>query len=115
MDEERSQLPMPASDVKLEEFADRWTFKIVAAMVRLIYGPVAPEQRRSIQYRLSGSLIVPYIKIPARPKEGPSPIKAILVGPCPHQEAVISATRQMCHQHGVKADVRPSAVPFRNW
>lgn len=73
------------------------------------------DTNTGIKYRLSGSLVVPYIKIPARLPEGPSPIKAILVGPCPHQEAVIAATRQMCEQHYVRAEVTPSAVPFRNW
>lgn len=132
MEEERKRLPVPSQPEALERFTEKWTTKIVAAMVllaqrnkhpkfaaekevRLIGGAFKPEQQRAIQYRLSGSLIVPYIKIPARLPEGPSPIKTILVGPCPHQEAVIAVTRQMCIQHHVNAEVSSSAVPFRNW
>jgi len=132
MEEERQKLPVPSQHYVLEKFTEKWSIKIVAAMVRLaqrnqhpkfvaekevrlIGGGYTPEQQRGIKYRLSGSLVVPYIKIPARPPEGPSPIKAILIGPCPHQAAVIAATRQMCVQHHVRADVIASEVPFRNW
>jgi hypothetical protein len=43
---------------------------------------VGDEATRSVQYRLFGSLVVPFIKIPARASTGGlSPIKEILVGP----------------------------------
>jgi hypothetical protein len=133
MDEEKRKLPIPTVTQALEEFRDKWAFKVVAAMIALAPQNKHPkfaaerevrllgnlrdgsEDRLAVKYRLSGSLMVPYIKIPARPQEGPSPIKAILVGPCPHQDAVIAATRQMCVQHHVRAEVIPSAIPYRNW
>ena len=71
--------------------------------------------RFKVEYRLSGSLVIPYIKIPARSEFGPSPIKTILVCPCPHQEAVIAVTQKMCVQHQVYAEVMPSAISYRNW
>jgi hypothetical protein len=141
MENERRKLRTPASSQALDDFTNRWAFKIVTAItdlapknkhpkfsaereVRLI-GSVGlaidaglgrgDRNGFEVEYRLSRSLVVPYIRIPARPKEGPSPIKEILVGPCPHQQAVIEATRQMCVQHGVRPDVLPSDIPYRNW
>jgi hypothetical protein len=135
MEEEKAKLPVPTTKQMREAFTDKWAFKIVAAIialapqnkhpkfvaereVRLIDSDseaTAAENRLTVEYRLSGSLVVPYVRIPARPVEGPSPIKAILVGPCPHQEAVIAATRQMCIQRHVRAEVIASEVPYRNW
>ncbi len=122
MDEEKAKLPMPTPQKELVAFKEKWAVSIIAKIieiavtrkhpkfaaekeVRLIghAGPVRHPLEQTVgnasynvHYRLSGTLIVPYIKIPARPKDRPSPIKAILVGPCPHQLAVIEATRQMC-------------------
>jgi hypothetical protein len=142
MEEEKRELGFPAKPEALEEFINKWAFKIVEAMidlapknkhpkfatekeVRLIghvglatdvgIGRAAGIHFFEVEYRLSGSLVVPYVKIPARASEGPSPIKEILVGPCPHQQAVIEATRQMCVQHEVRPDVLPSDIPYRNW
>jgi hypothetical protein len=137
MDDENKALPIPATGVAHEEFIERWGYKIVEAVIELAkrnkHHKFAAEKEvrlignliQSIQagkpfkveYRLSGSLIVPYVKIPARPTtgEGPSPIKEILVGPCPHQDAVIEVAHQMCIQYDIKAKVAASAIPFRNW
>jgi hypothetical protein len=133
MKEEKQKLGMPAERQALEDFVDKWAFKVVEAMIGLaptkkhpkfsaekevrLLGHLAGSMPRNleIQYRLSGSLVVPYVRLPARPIEGPSPIKAILVGPCPHQNAVIEATRQMCWQHNIRPELHPSSVPYRNW
>jgi hypothetical protein len=132
MDDEQGRLPIPTPEPARQAFIERWVFRIVVEMsrlaernkhpkfasereVRLIHGPLLPSERERIEYRQSGSLIVPYIRLPARPKEGPSLIKAILIGPCPHRNAVIEATQQMCNQHHVQATVTASEVPFRNW
>jgi hypothetical protein len=135
MDAERDALPSNASSQDVEDFVDKWAFTIVQAIldiapknkhpkfkaeneVRLL-GHVSPTIGANadlpIEYRLSGSLVVPYVRIPNRLPEGPSPIKEILVGPCPHQEAVIAATRQMCWQHDIRPEVNASGVPYRNW
>jgi Protein of unknown function (DUF2971) len=135
MKDEKAKLPMPTRKQMREDFTDKWAFKIVAAIIALapqnkhpkfvaerevrllcnVSEAIGAENRFTVEYRLSGSLVVPHIRIPARPKEGPSPIKEILVGPCPHQEAVIAATQQMCVQHHVRAQIIPSAIPYRNW
>lgn len=141
MDEDKKNLGFPAKGEAIEEFTNKWAFKIVTAMIDLapknkhpkfsaerevrMLGNVgfamdvglgrATGSNLEIEYRLSRSLVVPYVKIPARPKEGPSPIKEILVGPCPHQGAVIEATRQMCWQQNVRPEVLPSNIPYRNW
>jgi hypothetical protein len=68
-----------------------------------------------IRYRQAGSLVVPYVGIKLAPDGDALPIKAILVGPCPHQAAVVRAVEGLAKQHGLQADVRSSSVPFRNW
>ena len=103
MEEEKSKLPIATSSQVREEFTNKWAFRIVAAMIKLapknkhpkfaaekevrLLGNLnlakATENRFPVQYRLSGSLVVPYIKIPARPKEGPSPIKSYRDWPMP--------------------------------
>jgi Protein of unknown function (DUF2971) len=128
MKEDKQKLPKPPSGQAIDEFIDRWAFKIVTAIIALAPQNKHPcfaaekevrllgrAEKLTVEYRVSGSLVVPYVKIAARPKEGPSPIKVILVGPCPHQDAVIAVTRQMCVQHEVRPTVLPSAIPYRNW
>jgi hypothetical protein len=128
MDEDKSKLPIPVTDELRESFIEKWAIKVVTAVMHL-----APQRKHpkfaaekevrllamaplgEIEYRQSGSLLVPYIRFPARPKKGPSTIKAVIVSPCPHQDAVIAVTRQMCLQHHVHAEVLASEVPYRNW
>lgn len=59
----------------------------------------------NVQYRQSGSLIVPYVpwKI--------SPLRFVLIGPGPHADDVVAVVKRMCP--GI--EVGKSAVPFRNW
>lgn len=135
MEDERKALPIPAIGAAHEKFIEKWGYRIVDAVMGLARRNKHPKfaaekevrlignllhsinagNQFKVEYRLSKSLIVPYVKIPARPIKGPSPIKEILVGPCPHQDAVIEVTRQMCVQHDIRADVAASAIPYRNW
>lgn len=88
MEEEKSKLPIPVTDEVRESFIKKWTLKAVPAIMKL-----APQRKHpkfyaerevrlltyapptgKIEYRLSGSLLVPYIRFPARLTIGPSPI-----------------------------------------
>jgi hypothetical protein len=137
MDDENKALPIPATGTEHEKFIEKWGYKIVEAVIELAKRNKHPKfaaekevrlignliqsikagNQFKVDYRLSGSLIVPYVKIPARSTtcERPSPIKEILVGPCPHQDAVIEVVRQMCIQYDIKVQVDASAIPYRNW
>jgi hypothetical protein len=133
LEEDRLTIRPGADSKELAEFLNTWMPQIVGPIVALALRNKHPKFRAerevrltgtsvggvvpglTVKYRVSGSLVVPYVKIPARREKLPSPIKHIMVGPCPHQEAVIAATQQICAQHEVEAEVIPSEIPFRNW
>jgi hypothetical protein len=88
---------------------------------------VVGQPRLWRRYRLSGSLIVPYVGIPLHslPRQRDvyehgtnvqSPMRAVTVGPSPHMEHLEYATGDMISRNGLSLiDVRQSKVPFRNW
>jgi hypothetical protein len=81
----------------------------------------------NVEYRLSGSLIVPYVAIPLHPTlsdkevlqrraQVTSPISEVLIGPSPHREELRAAVNGMAARYGLsRARVRSSDIPFRNW
>jgi hypothetical protein len=124
-----------ADAVQRDRFFDKWSFQLFQNLeraavrnkspkfidegeVRLVMRPsMRPKglPRLAVKFRQPRTMIVPYVEIPARRTEGPSPMKCILVGPCAHSEEVIDATHQMLSEHHVNATVMPSSIPFRNW
>lgn len=99
-----------ASINKHPKFASEKEFRLVCWSERS-NGSVLTETR----FRQSGSLIVPYVGVTLAPPDKPLPIETVMVGPCPHQFAVIRSVRLMLERHGSPAAVIPSSVPFRNW
>jgi hypothetical protein len=90
--------------------------------------PVLFQQPRLWRrYRLSGSLVVPYISMPLHslPRQRlvyedgenvQSPMRAVTVGPSPHMDHLKYAVEDMVSRNGLALiDVRKSSVPFRNW
>jgi hypothetical protein len=70
-------------------------------------------ERLKLQFRVSGSLVVPYYEWGLREEnEAASPIRAVMVGPCPHKMQVASAVQQMCPGQ-IKVSV--SNIAYRNW
>jgi hypothetical protein len=79
------------------------------------------------RYRLSGSLVVPYIAMPLHslPRQRlvyedgnnvQSPMRAVTVGPSPHMDHLKYAVEDMVSRNGLALiDVRQSSIPFRNW
>jgi hypothetical protein len=71
-----------------------------------------PTKFTDIDYRQSGSLLVPFVKWDLVPTAGgPSPLRFVLVGPGPHADEVLAVVKRMCPD----VEVNKSAVPFRNW
>lgn len=78
-----------------------------------------------LNFRQSGSLVVPYFAIPLHQPiedmadEGTnveSPITAIMIGPSPHPDENLFAIRQMAGNSGLRsARITNSQIPFRNW
>jgi hypothetical protein len=79
------------------------------------------------RYRLSNSLVVPYIAMPLHSLPGQrrvyetgesaqSPMLAVTVGPSPHMDHLKYAVEDMVSRNGLALiSVRQSSVPFRNW
>jgi hypothetical protein len=78
------------------------------------------------RYRLSGSLVVPYIAMPMHTpldeqevfqtgRSISSPMVAVRIGPSPHPDELKYAIEDMTARKGIRVDVRSSDVPFRNW
>jgi hypothetical protein len=96
---------------------------------RLVREVPALPPDMGMKFRESGSLVIPYLEIPihtAPPAERPppnvglhppidSPIAAIQIGPSPHPEALEHALNEMVLRKGLKASVRISEIPLRNW
>lgn len=88
---------------------------------------IARTPRLPRRYRLSGSLVVPYIAMPLHTplseaavyggaKHASSPMRAITIGPSVHSDELKYAIEDMTARSGLALiEVKPSAVPFRNW
>jgi hypothetical protein len=85
---------------KSPAFADEEEHRVISR-ARLVGGKALTD----VQYRQSGSLIVPYVTWTI------SPLRFVLVGPGPHADDVVEVVKRMCPGVGVDK----SAVPFRNW
>lgn len=101
-----------AASYKHPKFAAEQEVRLVGKRPGTLGGRNQPW---SEHYRVSGSLLVPYVSINIGLSRELSPIKLIAIGPGPHPRAVADATRQMLRSHGISAEVIVSEVPFRNW
>jgi hypothetical protein len=71
-------------------------------------------QQDGLGFKTSGSVIVPYIKFPLGPRLS-SPIRRVIVGPCPHPSRIKEAIQLVAHRYSLAFSVANSKVPFRNW
>lgn len=87
---------------------------------------VAGQPSLPLQFRRSGSLVVPYLELPLHAPVSEtealftlaqvvSPIVAVTVGPSPHPEHLQYAVGEMAYRMGISVRVDTSTVPFRNW
>ena len=85
--------------------------------------PVIPQQPvLPIEFRLSGSLIVPYMSLPLHSRVRDAEVSRgvtdtaivkILIGPSPHPDELRYAVREMISYVNFAASIECSAVPFR--
>lgn len=69
-----------------------------------------------IRFRRSGSLIVPYVRIPLRWDGQHIEINRMVVGPTPHKEKAKEAAEMLLRSCGVTfKEIVESKVPYRNW
>jgi hypothetical protein len=71
-----------------------------------------------VEYRVSGSLLVPYrvLTFKDSPNSPIRPIAQVIVGPTPHQELAIRTTKELLARAGFEnIPVLPSQTPYRNY
>jgi hypothetical protein len=109
-----------ASRVKDPAFTDEKEWRLVRRVSRNDL-----PMKLEIKYRLSHSMIVPFVEIPLHKPREPgatellkrddSPVGAVIVGPSPHAEKLKEVVKQMARSKGLDLHVYTSKVPFRNW
>ena len=107
---------------KNQKFSDEEEWRLIRRQAVLTRRPAL-----KLQFRQSGSLIVPYLAmpqhVPAKEEDVfgdgatiESPIAAITIGPSPHREELCGAVGEMTARIGLSlVKVESSNVPFRNW
>lgn len=65
-------------------------------------------------FRPGKSMVVPYFKFPLDGAENLA-IKEVVVGPTPNKELSVSSVEALLKNNKIIAEVKPSAIPFRNW
>ncbi len=93
-------------------------------------GVLTREPALRLQFRLSGSLVIPYLEMPLHAAAGEadisdmsdmgasiqSPIASITIGPSPHPDELLYAVKEMTRSFGLlRVRIELSSVPFRNW
>jgi hypothetical protein len=98
-------------------FSEEEEYRISMICLRLRRGfQKAKEEKRKlkpISFRSRGSLVVPYIKL-FEGFDKPLPIKSIIVGPHPYQDAQKEAALMLLESYGLDVEVRLSSIPYRH-
>jgi hypothetical protein len=87
---------------------------------------ISRKPRLPRRFRLSGSLVVPYIAMPLHTplqeaavvsgaEQVESPMSAVTIGPSPHKDQLEFAIGDITARCGLSVQVKSSEVPFRNW
>jgi hypothetical protein len=67
-------------------------------------------------FRVSRSMLIPYLKIPLAFENQSAEIKRIYVGPSPNLTGARESVEMLLRKHGVHGvDVKSSMIPYRNW
>jgi hypothetical protein len=95
-------------------FEEEREYRIVALCNRAgVKGEGDQRDHKPINFRAtSDGRAVPFIKLFDSLPDA-LPIKAIIIGPHPHQDSQLNAVNLMLSEYGLKADVRQSRIPFR--
>jgi Protein of unknown function (DUF2971) len=96
-------------------FHEECEYRIAVACVRSDKIPSDSKKlAKPIEFRTRGNLILPYISLFNEPGMK-LPIKAIIVGPHPHQELQRDAIKRLLETKRCRATVRLSSIPFRGY
>ena len=100
--------------LKNSGFEEEQEYRIVALSNRI--GVADPSDKRlykKLHFRTrADGRITPFIKLFDQ-LDSTLPIKSIIVGPHPHQDAQIAAARLVAEECEVECDIRASKIPFR--
>jgi hypothetical protein len=67
-------------------------------------------------FRVGGSMLVPYLKIPLAFENRRAEIKRIYVGPSPNLTGARESLEMLLRKHDIHGvEVIPSKIPYRNW
>lgn len=116
-----TQILLLAPRYKHPKFSAEKEWRLIRWMPVISRRPRLPRQ-----FRLSASLVVPYIAMPLHTplreaavfddgESVESPISAVTIGPSPHPDQLKFAIGDMTSRCGLTVDVKSSEVPFRNW
>jgi hypothetical protein len=91
-----------------------WSFEDEAEY-RLISSHITLDNPR-LEFRKGTSMITPYFRFNLETEGLPLPLAEVLIGPTPHPELAMKATRMLLRKHGLSEDlVKESTIPFRTW
>jgi hypothetical protein len=94
-----------APQVKHPAFREEREWRLIAKCV---------GRADELSFRRSASLVVPYVKFPLGSRSN-SPIRRVIVGPCPHPFQFKEAIQLLTERYSLVLNVANSSVPFRNW
>jgi Protein of unknown function (DUF2971) len=116
-----TQILQLAPRYKHPKFSAEKEWRLIRWMPIMSRKPRLPRR-----FRLSGSLVVPYISMPIHTcldeasvfsgaEQVESPMAAVTIGPSPHKDQLEYAIGDITARSGLSVRVSLSAVPFRNW
>jgi hypothetical protein len=116
-------LVLNATSMKNEAFSDEKEWRIVIHPKRM-KTRAKEKHDPPIKYRIGQFGLTPYVEFPLRAGKSKSPLRRIVVGPCPHPEQSLQATKLFLQNSGIKlkskdspegVEVVESKIPFRYW
>jgi hypothetical protein len=110
--------PFHASSFKHEAFCEEREWRLVFHVQRdkLIEANRAIPDKPIIHFRAGLFGVTPYIEYPLKLSTEKSPLRRIVVGPCPHPDEAVKAVEMLLSANGINGvEVVPSQIPYRTW
>ena len=113
-----------ATALKNEAFFEEKEWRIIM----LGFPPVSADENtnasRKVKFRNGTVGLTPYLEYPLNLRSKQSPLRTIVVGPTPHMDEAVGATKLLLQECGIRqrtddysegVEVIPSQIPFRYW
>lgn len=98
-----------APQLKHRDFRDEKEIRLVRIQTKAAGSPAL-----KLGFQVKDTIMVPHLEVPLEPRGLPLPIRAITIGPTPHQKLVIDATKLLLSDHSLRdVDVDGSTTPYR--